>query len=319
MGLCARFRLNEYLGIPLGSDFVSANQFAKLCPGFNLRPAESVWFSRWIDRFASHQRTSRDLPITVTTEVVIQFLRSLRDNDVATWQRLQAARAIECYRSMILKSEQPSLDPICRKLEQMASSEKRAGGALPAAKTAEILEHVDSSAADCLRKVQAELRLLHYSLDTEKAYLGWIKRFMKYCQSEDLEQFDEKQIKEFLTDLATVYDVAASTQSQALSALMFLYQKVYNRRLEFIDALRAKKPRKLPTVLNRAEIATLYELCHGRYKLLFQLLYGAGLRHREALRLRIKDICFDEGHLVIREAKGSSWVARSAGSGSFDA
>lgn len=112
--------------------------------------------------------------------------------------------------------------------------------------------------------MHAELRLKHYALDTEKAYVGWTQRFIKSCGSQHLEQFGEAEIKEFLTDLAVSGKVAASTQDQALSALLFLCKKVMGRKLEFLDAVKAKKPQTLPVVLSRQEIQKLYKLCHGR-------------------------------------------------------
>jgi integron integrase len=134
--------------------------------------------------------------------------------------------------------------------------------------------------------------------------LGWIRRFIQFRQTDELERLGENEIKEFLTELAVVGNVAASTQNQALSALLFLYEKVLGRELEFLDAVRSNKPERRPMVLSREEIARLYPLFRGRHQLIFQLLYGSGLRHREALRLRIKDIEFDQGHILVRNGKG---------------
>jgi integron integrase len=283
---------------------MSANQFTSLCRSLTLPKNDAEWFPRWLFRYASSQQKSRSQPLAVTQPAVIRFLRSLRDHGVPAWQRLQATKAIDLYRSKILKTEEPSLLEIRQTLGRIAAAEQHDSGPTTADKEQEILNHVDWSAPACLRKTQAELRLMHYALDTEKAYLGWIKRFMKHCRSQELEKFGENEIKEFLTELAVNGNVATSTQNQALSALLFMYQRVFGRELEFIDAVKSKKPETLPVVLSRAEIERLYGLCHGRNKLIFQLLYGSGLRHRESLRLRIKDLCFDEGHIVIRSAKG---------------
>jgi integron integrase len=163
---------------------------------------------------------------------------------------------------------------------------------------------LDPKEPKVIREMRAELRLMHYALDTEKAYVGWIRRFMRHCDSEELRSFGESEIKEFLTELAVYGKVAAKTQDQALAALLFLYKRVLGRELEFIDAVRSKKPVTLPVVLSRAEVQRLLPEFQGRNRLIFQLLYGAGLRHRECIRLRVKDVCFDEGHIVVRSAKG---------------
>lgn len=152
--------------------------------------------------------------------------------------------------------------------------------------------------------MRQELRLRHKALETERAYIGWIGRFIRHCGSEDLQAFGEPEIKTFLTKLAVEGDVAASTQDQAKSALLFLYQQVLNRELAFLDVSRANKPKRLPVVLSRAEITTLLPEFTDLRRLMFLVMYGAGLRHKECRRLRLKDVYFDEGHLVVRNGKG---------------
>ena len=142
------------------------------------------------------------------------------------------------------------------------------------------------------------------ALETERAYAGWVSRFMRHCGSEDLRQFGDREIKSFLTQLAVEGNVAPNTQNQAKSALLFLYQQVFQRELGFLDAVPADKPERLPVVLSREEIARLWPEFKGLRRLMFQVMYGAGLRHRECRRLRIKDICIDEGHIVVRTGKG---------------
>lgn len=147
---------------------------------------------------------------------------------------------------------------------------------------------------------------------TEIAYVGWIKRFLEsHGQNpgalndeagDDLPS--EAEIRKFLTGLAVEGNVAPSTQNQAKSALLFLYQGVFGRRLGFIDVTPAGKAARLPVVLSRAEVSKLLEGFHGLKQLMFQMMYGAGLRHLECRRLRIKDVIFDDGHLVIRNGKG---------------
>lgn len=283
---------------------MSANRFQSFVKSAQLNEKESDWFPRWLFRYAAHLNKSREETLPVNSDLVIRFLRSLRDRGVPAWQRLQATDAIELYQLEILGTRKPSLAFVKQTLSRIAATEKIHGpGATPLLER-DVFNNIERDLPDCLRKTIAELRLLHYSLETEKAYTGWIRRFMTFCGNDDLEAFGEPEIKTFLTSLAVDGKVAASTQNQAISALLFFYQKVLGRRLQFIDAARSKRRGSLPVVLSRSEIELLYELSSGRCRLIFQLLYGSGLRHREALRLRIKDVCFEQGHIMVRSGKG---------------
>jgi integron integrase len=287
---------------------MSANQFAKEvvlnAKKLGLSSKEVEWFPRWIFRFASHQKSGRERALPVTEPVVLGFLQDLLRNKVPAWQRLQAVGAIEVYQKAILGTQVPSLGHFQERLRQLAASETFNQHALTPREKQEIIQNLDSALPPVMQKMQAELRLLHYSLETEKAYLGWVRRYLAGLASTDAAAFGEDEIKEFLSGLAVDGNVAASTQRQALSALLFLYQNVLGRKLEFIDAVAAKKPKRLPVVLGKDEIGRLYPHFEGYQRLLFQLLYGAGLRHREALRLRIKDVDLPQGQLRVLDGKG---------------
>ena len=226
------------------------------------------------------------------------------------WQRLQALRAIEAYRDLVLQTNEPSLLEIRQKLSELAARERQTGtknGLLEDGSVipeAQIVGYLDPGEPAIVRETRAKLRLVHYSRDTEKAYVGWLVRFIAHCGSEDLSQFGEPQIEAFLTDLAVRGQVAASTQNQAMSSLLFVYERVLGRQLSFLNAVTAERPKHLPVVLSRDEIARLLPEFHGVYRLMFLLLYGAGLRHKECRRLRVKDVCFDEGHILVRAGKG---------------
>lgn len=149
------------------------------------------------------------------------------------------------------------------------------------------------------------MRFKHYSLRTEKSYLGWIKQYAAFCHGHPALSVEEK-IRAWLTHLATARDVAASTQNQALNAVVFLYREVLKQEPGDFSAFgRAKRGRKLPTVLSRQEAATLVGHLSGQHWLIGSLLYGAGLRLMECLRLRVKDIDFERGQIVIHEGKGA--------------
>ena len=262
------------------------------------------YFPKWIKRYLG------DIPIdhiSITRDAVIQFCRSLLDSRTPAWQRLQAVRALETYRDLILHVGQPDLRDIRKKLNEIAAREKKLGtnqAILNMDRPQDIVGPIDPTEPDIIQECRRTLRLHYKRLDTERAYIGWIKRFLKHCQTNDPNNFAEVDIKEFLTKLAVDRRVAPNTQNQAKSALLFLFKKVLGRDMGFIDAIPAFRKQKLPVVLSRQEIARLIPHFEGQRKLMFGLLYGAGLRHRECQRLRIKDICLDEGQIIVRDGKG---------------
>jgi integron integrase len=157
-----------------------------------------------------------------------------------------------------------------------------------------------------LDRVRAAVRIRHYSLRTEEAYIGWIRRFIHFHGVRHPDEMGSAEVVEFLSDLAVHRHVAASTQNQALSALLFLYREVLGRDLEGLDsAVRARAPRHLPVVLTRDEVRAVLEGLEGADRLIAQLLYGSGLRLLECLRLRIHDLDPDRRQLVVREGKGN--------------
>jgi integron integrase len=153
--------------------------------------------------------------------------------------------------------------------------------------------------------VRAHLRKRHYSLRTERAYLGWIRRFIVFHDRRHPRDMGGPEVEAFLSHLAVARDVAASTQNQALAALLFLYRVVLGIELPWLDAVtRAKRPQRLPTVLSVAEVQRVLARLDGRDWLMASLLYGAGLRLMECLRLRVKDPDFARNEIVVRDGKG---------------
>jgi len=156
-----------------------------------------------------------------------------------------------------------------------------------------------------LDQVRDKLRRLHYSYSTEKSYLSWIRRYILFHAKRHPRELGEVEIEDFLTHLAVKRQVAPSTQNQALAALQFLYQRVLHLPLdEEILPVPAKRPKRLPVVLSRRETKALLGELSGVHLLICQLLYGAGLRVSEALRLRVQDLDFDRGEITIRSGKG---------------
>jgi integron integrase len=148
------------------------------------------------------------------------------------------------------------------------------------------------------------LRARHYSPRTEKSYIFWVKRYIRFHEGRRPQDFGEKEITEFLSCLATERKVAASTQLQARSALLFLYSEVLGRELEDLRIVAAKKPVRLPVVLSREEVQAVLEHLHGVQWLMASLLYGSGLRLLECCRLRVKDLEINQRRIVVRDGKG---------------
>jgi integron integrase len=154
-------------------------------------------------------------------------------------------------------------------------------------------------------QVREVIRLKHYSLRTENTYLEWMKRFIFFHQKRHPREMGAPEVKAFLTDLAVHRQVAASTQNQALNALVFLYQEVLGITLgEIGEFARAKRPKRLPVVLTRAEVQRLLAAMEGTYLLMGRLLYGTGMRLMECIRLRVKDVDFERNQITVRDGKG---------------
>ncbi|MGA1842994.1 MAG: integron integrase [bacterium] len=154
-------------------------------------------------------------------------------------------------------------------------------------------------------QIRDTLRLKHYSIRTEKSYVSWIIKFIIFHGKRHPREMGIQEIEEFLTHLAVKERVASSTQNQAYSAILFLYREVLKKDLQGpIDSIRAKKPRHLPTVLTREEAHRVINAMTGEHQLMAKLLYGSGLRLMEYVRLRVKDIDFEQDRIIIRDAKG---------------
>ena len=156
-----------------------------------------------------------------------------------------------------------------------------------------------------LDQVRGRLRLKHYSLRTEQAYVGWIRRFILANGKRHPRELEGRHVEAFLTGLATHGRVAAGTQNQALAALLFLYREVLGLELPWMESVvRAKRPRRLPVVLSPAEVRRLLSAIDERAWLMAALLYGTGIRLMECLRLRVKDVDFGRSEITVRSGKG---------------
>lgn len=156
-----------------------------------------------------------------------------------------------------------------------------------------------------LDQVREVIRMKHYSIRTEQAYVQWIKRYIFFHNKRHPADMAEPEIRAFISDLASKRQVTASTQTVALSAILFLYREVLKKELPFVQGIeRAKKPQRRPVVLTQSEVKEVLSRLDGINYLVASLLYGAGLRLMDALRLRVKDIDFERNEITIREGKG---------------
>lgn len=157
-----------------------------------------------------------------------------------------------------------------------------------------------------LDQVRDRLRVKHYSIRTETQYLQWIKRFILFHDKRHPREMGAVEVEAFLTHLAVAGRVAAATQNQALSALLFLYREVLNIDLPWLDkVVRAKQPQRLPVVLTRQEVTAILDRMTGVHGLMARLLYGTGMRLMECVRLRVKDVDFERAEIVVRDGKGA--------------
>ena len=157
-----------------------------------------------------------------------------------------------------------------------------------------------------LDQVREKIRIRHYSIRTEEAYVSWIKRYILFHEKRHPNEMGKSDIEAFLSHLAIDRKVSASTQNQAFNALLFLYRHVLEKEIgDNINAVRAKKPKRLPTVMTKEETVKVINALTGVHQLMAKLLYGSGLRLMECARLRVKDMDIDRLQILLREAKGN--------------
>ena len=169
----------------------------------------------------------------------------------------------------------------------------------------QMVDPADRPKPKLLDRVRHEIRTRHYSRRTEKAYIHWIKRFIFFHAVRHPAEMGEAEVTRFLSCLAVEGQVAASTQNQALTALLFLYKAVLQQPRPWVDTIApAKRPMRLPVVLSREEVPGILTHLHGTPRLMGTLLYGAGLRVLECCRLRVKDVDFAAKQIIVRNGKG---------------
>jgi integron integrase len=157
-----------------------------------------------------------------------------------------------------------------------------------------------------LTRLRTAVRARHYSPRTEQSYVGWVKRFVRFHGRRHPAALGEAEVQAFLEDLVERGQVSASTQNQAIAALLFLYEAVLGRRLRLspTEIVRAKEPRRIPVVMSKEEVRDVLEQLRGTSRMVALLLYGSGLRLLECLSLRVKDVDFQQNEIRVRRGKG---------------
>ncbi|HBE70605.1 MAG TPA: hypothetical protein DDW52_20865, partial [Planctomycetaceae bacterium] len=225
---------------------MSLTRFQSRILGTSLSKAEQAWFPKWVDGYRQHCRGTLDQNLPVTEELVIGFLRSLRDRRVEAWRRLQAARAIELYQELIPIETKLDFAKIKRTLHELDRKENHQS-APQSQREQQIVPgewnpgKLDDSEPETIKRMRGRMRVLGYRRSTEIAYVGWLRRFIRHVDDERLERYGEAEIADFLTELALTGRVVAGTQNQAISSLTLFYEKVLGRELGFIHSLRASE------------------------------------------------------------------------------
>ncbi len=270
-------------------------------------PNDKKWMPRWIEEYDCPEHLRQDGTFFIDEDSVLVFLRGLRDRGAPAWQRLQAARSLEWYQTLVLNRSDVDFSPFKSKLGELAEKEKRVavgvgeGEGFAGEGQAGL---IDAEEPEAIQKLRSRMRVLHHPRSTEDTYVNWVKRFIRHLDDEKLGQYNEADIGHFLTDLAVVEEVTSGTQNVALSALIFYYGQVEGRDLKFIQRVRAKASEYRPVVLSQRDVAEILGKMRGVNETMYRLMYGSGMRHRECRTLRIKDICFDTGQIVVRNGKG---------------
>ncbi len=263
----------------------------------SIRRDKHKWYRIWAERFL---RFRKDADCSACDdEDLLAFVRfQWQDFQTAEWQLDQAVDAVVFFLHSLFQQQGLQPAEIKREWRKM----------LPSAMTPKTEEEVylpDPNEPEWLKQVRRELRIRHYAYNTEKAYVDWLRRFVAFHGDRPWGELGTAEVRDFLADLAIKRKVTPSTQNQAFSALLFAFREVFKQELEDLDDVqRAKGHRRVPVVLTPSEVRQVLEHVDDLYLLIAQLLYGAGLRLLEALRLRVKDVDFGYDQLVIRDTKG---------------
>ena len=277
-GLAGRHTVRPVTGTHL-------TDFEKWLTEHRLLPEKRIGYAvGWVQRFL-RARVGR--PREEWRDTLSRFLRNLEGGSVEDWQLRQAAEAITIYCTQYRVQKETALSPV---------------GDGPPLKTS--TPATPQTPREALLEMRRLMQLRHYAPRTERSYLGWARRFLRHLRLAGASPTRD-EVEAYLTHLATVRNVSASTQKQAFSALLFLCRNVFFIDLKDLhDTVRARRGPKLPVVLSVEETRTIIDQLRGTSRLMLELVYGGGLRVSEVVQLRIKDIDFDQATVTVRSGKG---------------
>ena len=282
-------------------NFWGSYQSAVVASGVPEKNAE--WFVRWAQKFlraingkSLEERSADDIR---------RFLLELSMQDgIRPWQVQQAEDSLVFLYDTFLKTglrleKQRPLGPVPAPLSSDKHKQTNFRDQM-LSKTA-----LDVHTKKLFNRFKSAMRVRHYSIRTERAYEQWIRRFLSFHKKKSVEKISAKDIQAYLNYLAENRQIAAGTQNQALNAIVFFFREVVKRDPgDFSDFVRAKRSTRVPEVLTQSEIKKLLDALENVHHLMAGLLYGAGLRLMECVRLRVKDIDFETNRLTVRDGKG---------------
>ena len=252
----------------------------------SLVPEKHVaFYAYWASKFLSFSNNNENLSVDLRIKKFINHLKAQKN--ISDWQIRQANEALQLYSGNFLKGDTSTFYP------NSSENEKK-----------------PFDISKILQEMREAIRIKHYSYSTEQTYLDWVKRFFGYITDEkkkDIQSagFDSNDVRDYLSYLALIKNISASTQNQAFNALLFLFRDVLKTDLgDLSKTVRAKRGQKLPVVLSVQEVQDMFKNVRGVSLLVLQLLYGSGLRLMELARLRVKDIDFSSNLIVVRGGKG---------------
>ena len=283
------------------NDFWDSYRQAAIASGVPVKNAD--WFVRWAEEFATATR-GKALRERSAADIRKFLLELSIQRGIQPWQVNQAEEALVFLYEGFLK-----LDLGLNAVRPLGPAQ---GLVNPNLKTRQhFRDRTPSKAEEQARygklfsRFRSAIRVRHYSIRTERAYQQWVGRLLSFHRDKSPENIDADDIQSYLNYLAEERKVAASTQNQALNAIVFFFKEVLKRDPgDFSDFVRAKRPTHVPEVLTRSEVESLLDAMSGVNQLMAGLLYGAGLRLMECIRLRVKDIDFEARHLTVRDGKG---------------
>jgi integron integrase len=299
------------MGIPRGH---TVGPFGRTVGQGTKKPSPLDWAKIWHAKLARFHHIPKKKRWLFGCDEVIAFLIHHKQAGAPAWKRLKIAQSLALYKAEFLRDAGERLDDICDQLARLAAKERGMDQEdIPAH---DLIGVIDPSEPPVIQQMRRVMRLNQLAWNTEMAYTSKVIDFfsarglLRQVNSGNeangwgLKNIGARDVEDHLTDLAVERDVAESTQDQAFHAILYLFKHVLDRELKCVDAIRSSKPKRIPTVMSHAEVAEVLEGLRGVYKLMGQLMYGAGLRLSECLQLRVKDIDFDQKLIIVRDSKG---------------